>query len=215
MKSTLKKIAALLAVGTALLAWNTTRANEIDYSNVTGATINFNGDSTFNFATTDLSGNMFSITSNGPAQNLLGSIGGTFTIGAVTTVGVYSSAPVTGTGVLTIHDGASNDLTGTVSWLDMQQAGTGGSLNINGQLNLTNITYSGLNTTLLQIAHSHTANDTLSFQFASTITLANLKTTVESTSFSGSISAPDGGTTVMLLGFALSGLALMRRRRTA
>jgi hypothetical protein len=215
MKSTLKKIAALLAVGTALLAWNTTRANEIDYSNVTGASINFNGNSTFNFATTDLSGNMFRITTVGPAQNLLGSIGGTFTIGTVTTVGGLSTAPVSGSGLLTIHDGLSNDLTGTVSWLDMQQAGTGDSLNINGQLNLTNITYSGLNTTLLQIANSHSANDTLSFQFSSAVTLAQLKTTVQATSFSGSISAPDGGTTVMLLGFALSGLALMRRRRTA
>ncbi|HVU36568.1 MAG TPA: VPDSG-CTERM sorting domain-containing protein [Opitutaceae bacterium] len=216
MKSTLRNIISLLAVGATLACVNHAFADEIDYSNSVNSVINFQGNGTFNFQNNQTAGgDVFQITSSGAAANLTGNITGTYTIGTVNHITTnYAWAAVTGSGQFIVHDGASNDLTGTLQWVNIQESGTAGSLNIAGQLNLTNITYSGLNPILLSFANGHSATNALSFQFHSTTSLDDLVgPTQHQTSFSGSVSAPDGGTTIMLLGFALTGLALVRRRR--
>lgn len=208
MKSTLLRLAALLALGAGLLGV-TAKATPIsfDYSNTTGSTINFDGNSHFSFKAGS-SGYSFGITS-GDAVGLTGNILGTFTIGNASAF----TAPVTGTGTFSIFDGTTS-LTADVSWLSLAQIGTGGTLNFNGALNLKNIAYSGNNSVLLDLKSAEAGNNTVTFQFASPTSIAQLKSTKMSTSFSGSVTAaPDGGTTLLLMGLGLSGLALVRRKR--
>jgi hypothetical protein len=180
------------------------------YSNTAGSSILFPGDGTFSFAP---AANNLKITS-GTASGFLGEITGTFSIGAITTVGPVSMAPVTGTGAFDISDGTF-DLTGTLNWLDMQQIGTGNSLNISGQVNMTGITYSGTNPDLVALASVGSAINTLTFQFTPAVSLSTLKNGPgpNSTSFSGNVATlPDGGSTVGLLGLALLGVGFIHRR---
>lgn len=217
MKTSLRHLTTLLAVGAALACISRVQADEIDYSNTVNSVINFNGDSTFNVVNqSNPAWDTIKVTSSGAAAGLTGKITGTYTIGAVTNIAPgIDQASVTGTGTFVLHDGASNDLTGTLQWLNIQEAVTAGSLDIQGQLNLTNITYGGLNPVLLSFANGHAATNVLSFQFTSPVSLASLKNSAHHTSFSGSVTAPDGGTTIMLLGIAFCGLALIRRRSIA
>ncbi|HVU36567.1 MAG TPA: hypothetical protein VHE61_24215 [Opitutaceae bacterium] len=186
----------------------------LDYSNTVGAYINFDGHSHFSFFGTS---NNFKITTSGVSAGLLGEITGTYTIGTVTTVGIMSSAAVTGAGTLVIHDGAGHDLAGSLVWQDIMQIGTGDFLNTSGSLNLSNITYSGLNSDLLTLASgSHSATDVLSFQFGSSKKLATLKTTAAKTSYSGEVYAVRTPETVSTLLLSFAGIAMLawfRRKR--
>jgi hypothetical protein len=151
-----------------------------NYANTPGSFIQFNGDSTFTFTP---SVNNFSITS-GTAVNLLGEVTGTYTIGAVTTAGGVSSAPVTGTGTFVVHDGG-NDLTATLVWVDIQQGGVGGSLNVGGTVNLSGVTYAGSNPDLVALKNAGSGINVLAFQFVPFISLDALKNTVASNAFNG------------------------------
>lgn len=203
MKKTLQRIGMGLVFGAVALCASQSSAITLNYSSTIGSEIQFAGDGTFSFAPAV---NNFQITSLGAAVGLLGEMTGTYTIGA----GVLS-APVTGTGTFTIHDGFGFNLTGALTWLSIQQNGTGGSLNIVGNINVTGVTYGGVNPALLKLVPQDV--NTLSFQFDTIKTLNDLRTVATATSFSGSItSVPDGGTTVMLLGAALSTLGLVRRK---
>lgn len=209
MKLSLTRLAAVLATAAALFSVNA-KAIPIafDYANTTNSTIKFDGASHFSF---NPGLNSFQITS-GSALGLLGDIGGTFTIGAIT----GSTASVTGTGSFVIHDGLNN-LTADVTWLKLSQVGVGGILNVDGNLNLTNIAYSGFNSDLLALKNAGSAINTVTFQFSHATNISTLKTTAKSTSFSGSVAtAPDGGTTLLLMGLGLSGVAFIgRKRKTA
>jgi VPDSG-CTERM motif len=202
-------VASLLVAGVALLSANEVKAVSIDYSNTVGSSISFAGDGTFSF--TPALDN-FKVTS-GSASGFLGDITGTYTIGAITTLGPLSMAPITGTGALVIDDPSGFDLTATLTWVDIQQLGTGGSLNVLGSVNLTGITYSGSNPDLLALAAAGSAIDVLSFQFNPALSLATLKGSPNQTSFSGSIATvPDGGATIGLFGFALLGIGVIGRK---
>jgi hypothetical protein len=155
-----------------------------NYANTPGSFIQFNGDSTFTFTP---SVNNFSITS-GTAVNLLGEVTGTYTIGAVTTAGGVSSAPVTGTGTFVVHDGG-NDLTATLVWVDIQQGGVGGSLNVGGTVNLSGVTYAGSNPDLVALKNAGSGINVLAFQFVPFISLDALKNTVASNAFNGTVFA--------------------------
>lgn len=209
---------ALLAVGgTAPL-----RAINLDFGSSPGATLSFAGDGTFSFVDSSAgiyTGSDFIVnlsssgrTGSNSAVGLLGNLGGTFTIGAISS-GV---APVSGSGALTITEGA-NLFAGTVQWVQIHQTATSGNLNLSGVVNLTGITYGGSNQDLMELAVPGSASSVLSFSFASPgYSLAQLASTPITTSYNGDLhtgrSVPDGGTTLLILGAALGACGLMLRR---
>jgi hypothetical protein len=202
------RLPAALLLGACLAAATSVEALTIDYANTVGSSINFDGLGHFSFTP---SGNSFAVTS-GSAAGLLGEITGSYSIGAITTVGIVSSAPVTGVGSFVIHDGSAT-LSGTLSWVDLVQVGAGSILNDSGMIDLTGITYGGSNPDLLALASAGNAANVLTFQFIPAVSLTTLAGSPNSTSFSGSITTvPDGGATVALLGFVLVGIEGLRRR---
>jgi hypothetical protein len=139
---------------------------------------------------------------------------GTYTIGTITTTGPIQSAPVTGSGTLTIFDG-SVDLTGTLVWNNIATMGTGSTLNVSGELNLTSVTYSGVQVDLKTFAAAGALSDTVDFTFNPAETLTQLATTSSplKTSFSGTITTvPDSAMTIELLGGAFLAIAGLRRK---
>ncbi len=144
------------------------------------------------------SGQGFSITSStgvGDSVGLYGSIGGTF---SYTTPSSGSTASATGSGTLTIIDGNGVKLTGTVVMEDVSTFGTFGGTNINGQVNLTGVSYSGSNQDLTQLKNEADTGGgavlTISFQFTTPESLKQLANTKSiSTSYSGSIATTAGG----------------------
>jgi hypothetical protein len=214
------KITALLLVG--LLGSAPLRAINLDFGSSPGATLAFADDGTFSFvdsSTGIYSGTDFVInlsssgrTGSNSAVGLLGNLGGTFTIGAISS-GV---ATVTGSGPLSITDGA-NLFAGSVQWLQIHQTSTSGNLNLSGVVNVTGITYGGSNQDLMELAAPGSASAVLSFSFASPgYSLTQLATTPVTTSYNGDLhagrSVPDGGTTLLILGGALGVCGLMMRR---
>ena len=185
------------------------KASSFDYASTTQTGITFNGTGNFSFSP---SSDNFKVT-DGTAAGDLGEITGTYTIGAITTTAGVSTANVTGNGQFIIHDGAGHDFTANLVWDDIFQFGSGGGLNTAGSANLTGITYTGSNADLLALALRGTANNVLTFQFSPPESLTILASggSSLSTSFSGTVSVPDGGTTVALLGCALVGMATLRR----
>jgi hypothetical protein len=220
-KTTQQVLAVLAAVGLmTILSAPTAQAITINFaSDVTGGSVQFTGTGdTFTFHPT--AANQFTIgSSSGVGDSIgdLGFIGGTFTIGAITTDATGQSAPVTGTGSITIHGGAGTDLTGTLVWNKIRSSGTGGIMNVDGVINLAAITYTGGQSDLIALKNAGSAIQTVTFQFIPGLSLTTLTTDgqVNSTSFSGTIataSVPDGGLTMALLGFALMGIEGLRRK---
>jgi len=194
-----------------------------EFANVTNARVSFGGG---NFAFVDgLGGFDFRITASDttPAlAGLNGNIDGTFQIGTISPNGAGSIANVTTvspTATFRIYDGVSSYFSGDLSWADIAQAGTGGTINTQGTVNLTNLVYGGLNVDLLALASQPDAIVSATFQFVPARTLAQLKAQSAAsplrTSYSGnlySVSLPDGGATASLLGLALVGLGVFRSR---
>jgi hypothetical protein len=217
----------LLALAAAtLLASAPLRAINLDFGSSPGATLRFAGDGTFSFVDsaqgiysgTDFVINLSSSgrTGSNSAVGLLGNLGGTFTLGPISS-GV---AAVTGSGPLTITDGA-NLFAGSVQWLQIHQTATSGNLNLSGVVNVTGITYGGSNQDLMELAAPGSASAVLSFSFASPgYSLTQLASTPVTTSYNGDLhtsrSVPDGGSTLLILGavLGLGGLALRRGRTT-
>jgi len=175
----LTKIAASVA---ACLTLSTEMCSAFDYAGTVDSFIQFNGDSTFTFTPNT---NNFVITS-GSGLGLIGELTGNFTIGTVTTFGPNSVAPVTGTGVMVIHDGGNN-LTAALEWDNIFQSGTLGALNTVGTVNLTSITYSGSNPDLLALKVGGSGVNTFTFQFVPSVSLSTMVSSPVATSFSGSI----------------------------
>jgi hypothetical protein len=201
------KFTKLLAAMVALAGFNIAQAVTFDYSNIVDSSINFGGNNTFSFS----SGDNFRIT-DGALMGMNGQITGTYTIGA----GV-NNATVTGTGLFRINDGAGQWFEATLDWDSIFRTGTAAGLNFNGVVNMTDFSYAGSNATLLSLWNDGSAVNTLTFQFAVAGTLNDLRTTAQSTSFSGTVSSvsqvPDGGTTAALIGLGLVGLSFIARRR--
>jgi hypothetical protein len=169
----------------ALLVFSlTSRAALFDYSSSVGSGIYFDGLGNFTLNPTV---NNFKITS-GSAAGLFGEMTGTFAIGTITTADGASTAPVSGTGTLVIHDGV-NDFTATLVWLDITQIGVGDFLNTSGTVNLTSIVYGGSNPDLVALKAAGSAINDFSFQFVPSVALSDLKTSAYATSFSGTMSA--------------------------
>ena len=193
-------------------------ADIYSFANNTGQAINFDGQSHFSFgdpADAATQSQADSHITNGPAA-LLGlnqDIGGVFTIGAVTTVspGVYT-APVTGgPHTYQIWDSLGVPLSGMIDFKTIKTDNTSNTLNIEGVLNVDYNTYTGTNTALQNFL-GQKGSAVVTFQFVPAMSLPALTTTVTNTSFSGTVSVPDGGTTVMLLGSSLFIVGAFRRK---
>jgi hypothetical protein len=205
------KFTKVLAAMVALAGFNVAQAVSFDYSNIVGTSIDFAGDNTFSFSS-NMGGYNFRITEDGPLTGLEGQITGTYTIGAGTNM-----ALVSGTGMFRIDDGMGQWFQATLEWENIFRTGALGGLNYLAAVNLTDFSYTGTNATLLNMLSDGAAINTLTFQFASTGDLNNLRTMAQSTSFSGTVTSvsqvPDGGTTAALIGLGLVGLGIIARRR--
>jgi hypothetical protein len=207
-----------LAVGLALASFvsiGSVQAVGFNYSCTVGSSIIFPGDHSFSFSPATSN---FQVTS-GTASGLLGEMTGAFTIGTITTtiipgIGMMQTASVSGSGTFVIHDGAFT-LSAVLTWVDIAQLGSGVVINTTGTVSLTGITYGGSNPDLLALATAGNGANVLSFQFAPTVSLEELRNGpgAHKTSFSGSVTTvPDRGSTLMLLGLAVAGVAAIRPR---
>jgi hypothetical protein len=194
---------------------------EFDLQSTPNANLIFNGtNGTFSFTP----GTDFQINNvtggTGSAMNLFGSISGTFTIGTITTSGGVSSAPVTGTGTLSISDG-TDSLTATISFPPpgINKFGSIGMLNPTGAPNLSNVSYSGTNSDLKSFAGGLSPAGVLAFFNSHTLAQLAHGGSIVSTPFSGALTAvvPEPGTMVLALAAApaLGGFWVSRRRRKA
>jgi len=195
---------------------------ELDFANTTGANLSFDGtNGTFSF-TPDGAGHDFQINNvsggNSSALNLFGTISGTFTIGTITSVDGVPTAPVTGTGVLTISDG-TNNLTADITMASINKPSTIGMINPTEVVNLSNFHYTGTNSDLANLAGG--INPTALLSFFSSKSLAQLQSggSTTNTGFSGALTAvvPEPGTMVLALAAApaLGGFWFSRKRRKA
>jgi hypothetical protein len=224
-----------LTLASAAFAIHQANANQISFSLSsinpdglvgTGAGIAFNEVSGqfsfFNSTNAGLAnGNSFQL-----SDGLYGTIGGTYQLGTIgTTPTGDAMAPVTlasgaGTNVITIKDNTGHNLTANVVWNNVVDPnGSSGTLNIAASLNLSGMAYTGSNVDLLALLHdgNGTGTSVVSFTFLPAISLSTLDKggtdTNKTTSFSGSISStPDGGSAVALLGIALLGVEMFRRK---
>lgn len=194
------------------------KAITLNFQGLDGTVINFATNSTFSFTSTN--GYQFSISSVlggvGDSVGLNGflSPGGPFVIGPITISGGLQSAPVTGTSTLHITDNATLDLTGSINWINIATISVAGVLNLNGQVNLTAITYTGTNSDLVALAAAGAGEDVVTFQFVPPQTLTQLTTTGGQTSYSGSItSVPEPGTWVLVAMGTGLGVFLRGRRQ--
>jgi len=199
-------------------------------STAPGSTINFNGagtNTTFAFSPAP-DGSDFTVISEqggtGAAINLTGLISGTYTIGAITTIGSLQTATVTGTGQLSIGTAATGGvLTANLNWVDIFQAGTSGDLNVGGVLNLSNVSYTGSNADLQALALESVGSATLDFTFNPALSLAQLTANgaSNSTSYSGTIYTVPAPPTFSLLlcagfvGIGCQSWGAMRRWRSS
>jgi len=225
MKMDFKKFAVL---GAFALANFQAQAINVDFNNVGNAVVKFfAATDTYQFIDSTQAGTLgysFAIgASDGVGDSIgdLGKITGTFTISGITTPSPgYQTANVTGSGTLTIKDHVGLLLTGAITWNTIFTFGTSGGMNFNSAINLTGITYSGIEQDLVDLSTSvgQQAIMTLSFGFVPARNLTSLTTGTgtRNSSFSGDIDAqapvPDGGTTVGLLGFGLLALGALRRK---
>src|SRR5258708_7824296 len=194
------------------------KAITLNFQSLNGTVISFTSNSTFGFTSTN--GYQFSISSVaggiGDSVGLDGYLapGGPFTIGAITTNAGLQSAPVTGTSTLHITDNATLDLTGTIDWISIGTINTLGIINLNGQVNLTAITYTGANSDLTALAAAGSATDVVTFQFVPAKDLTQLSTTGGETSYSGSITTvPEPGAWVLVVMGTGLGVFLRGRRQ--
>lgn len=194
----------------------------LNFASTPGSTIQFNGaSSSFQFNASALGSDLgtewqIGSQNGGTGTAAIGLFGGVsngpFTYGPITTLLMpgltYESADVLGPlGNLYINDGLGYLLTGNVSWVQVATYNYAGAINAALTINLSGLTYSGLNPDLSTLVADSPGSMNLTFQFSPGRTLADLTTGSGpyDTSYSGSLSVPPpvpepSSVTYMLLG---------------
>lgn len=154
----------------------------------------------------------------------MGSLNST-TVGSIT----YQQAPVAGGGQLNIFDGV-NTLIANLVWNQIHTLSDGqGGVATSTDVNLTGISYTGLNANLLALAGNKSGNLNLTFQFSGTSpnlsSLFGAGAGTTTASYSGSISSatvqsvPEPSTVVagllLLLPFGVSTVRILRKHKQA
>jgi hypothetical protein len=185
----IKYIASLTLLLGSLISPAAMAADLVDFSSLQGATIDFTGGGHFGFSPgTNL---QISGSTLGPGiVGLSGGISGIYTVGAITTQGGVSTAPVSGTGGFFIIDAAGLQLTGTLNFVNALQSGTGNFLNYSASVNISGLTYGGTNSALQALAMGPPLILTLNYTQLPPLTLSNQVAGAPPTSFSGSLDAP-------------------------
>ncbi len=144
----------------------------------------------------------FEVTSSsgtGSAVGLDGKIGGTFSYSSVSSPfsGLQTANLSTTGGTISITDASNHTLTASIAGLDISTFGTGVTVNVNGDINLSNVQYSGTNADLLALKADANANGgvfTLTFQFTPAESLTKLEAVgTHKSTYSGSIDASSLG----------------------
>ena len=222
-----QKIVAV-AVGLVVSAGTSQAVLSLSFSNQglnTG--IQFNGASSsfqLNPAPGSLASPQFAVTSETggiSSIGLKGWINGSpWTIGTITTVGALQTASVTGLGMLFLNDGLGNNLTGNLNWMSIETLQSLGGINAALNVNITGLTYAGLNADLLALATGGNGSLNLTFQFNPGQSLSQLTVgSAQIGSYSGSLAGaavPEPTTVIagalLLLPFAASTLSSLRNR---
>jgi hypothetical protein len=201
----------------------------LDISSDVGASVEFKGSgtaATFVFNNNG-SGNSFDVTSStgvGDSVGLHGTISGSFsyTKASIVTLGPLQEAPLSSSGGLfTITDSSLHSLTGTIVGVDLATVGTGGTVNVDGAVNLLNVVYTGTNADLKELrdeANSSGGSVVVTFQFvpAESLTQLTANHSDKKTSYSGSImttSIPEPASLVLGCTGALGVIGFRLKRR--
>jgi hypothetical protein len=200
------KFPRVIAALVALAGFQIAQAVSFDYS----APITFGGD----FSTFSFSGD--SEIRTGALMGLEVQITGTYTIGGPLGFGV-SSAPVTGSGLFRINDGAGHWFEATLEWnnIELFMGSTYGRLNFNGLVNMTDFSYAGANATLLDLRNHGSAVNNGLFVLPATFSGGYPPSGADLWGTVASRQVPDGGTTAALIGLGVVGLGVFARRRKA
>jgi len=225
-------------LGAAALSVSGIQAITLDFVSIAGRNASNRGSIRFEGASDTFS--FVNVTAPGPSQGFsfvisgsdgagdsfgdFGKIDGVFQIGAITVAGTKQTAPVTlksGPGTLTIKDAAGSLLKGQIDWVEIFTDGTAGGLNSGALINLTGITYNGLENDLLALGSKASASLQFGFNPAKSLTALTANTmvvggktvpNVQISTFTGDLTAtPDAGATSVLLASAVLGLFAFRR----